>query len=173
MKANRVPFGLLKPAEIDAAAAAGNLPRSRRFLAVPFVGKDAPSPSSEYAHPDVAIGLSYLAYRFEGLRKCARDLAEMGRDEDLRGASAREISPRWAEMKISAAHIAPPLATHARLVITPRHVSSRPATCHRAASCGPRKTSAVTPRHVVYLGYISGKYISAVTPRHVVCWRPQ
>ena len=45
-----------------------SLPRSRRFLAVPFVGKDAPSPSSEYAHPDVAIGLSTLAYRYEGLR---------------------------------------------------------------------------------------------------------
>ena len=45
------------------------IPTSRRFLAVPFVGKDAPSPSSEYAHPDIAIGLTIYAYRYEGLRK--------------------------------------------------------------------------------------------------------
>eukprot|EP00965_Chrysotila_dentata_P249234 6208794-Pleurochrysis_carterae.AAC.2 len=44
----------------------GVLPRSRRYLAVPFVGKDTPSPSSEYAHPDVAIGLTILAYRYAG-----------------------------------------------------------------------------------------------------------
>ena len=28
-----------------------------------------PSPSSEFAHPDVVIGLSVLAYRMEGLRR--------------------------------------------------------------------------------------------------------
>ena len=28
-----------------------------------------PSPSSEYAHPDVVIGLTVLAYRYEGLRR--------------------------------------------------------------------------------------------------------
>ena len=50
------------------SSAAPPLPRSRRFLAVPFVGKDAPSHASEYAHPDVAIGFSYLAYSYEGLR---------------------------------------------------------------------------------------------------------
>ena len=44
------------------------MPKTRRLLAVPFVGKDAPSPSSEFAHPDVAIGLTALAYRYEGLR---------------------------------------------------------------------------------------------------------
>ena len=55
-KINRVHFGLLRPHELESMAKLGTLPRSRRFLAVPFVGKDAPSPSSEYAHPDVAIG---------------------------------------------------------------------------------------------------------------------
>ena len=67
-KINRVHYGLLRPHELETMAKLGTLPRSRRFLAVPFVGKDAPSPSSEYAHPDVAIGLSILAYRYEGLR---------------------------------------------------------------------------------------------------------
>ena len=67
-KVSRVHYGLLSPEEMLQMEAVGGLPRSRRFLAVPFVGKDAPSPSSEFAHPDVAIGLSTLAYRYEGLR---------------------------------------------------------------------------------------------------------
>jgi hypothetical protein len=41
-------------------------PRSRLLLAVPFVGKDVPSRASEFSHPDVVIGLSTLAYRYEG-----------------------------------------------------------------------------------------------------------
>ena len=45
------------------------LPRTRQLLAVPFVGKDAPSPASEFSHPDVLIGLSILAYRYQGLRQ--------------------------------------------------------------------------------------------------------
>ena len=40
----------------------------RAWVAVPFVGKDMPSPASEFAHPDVTIGLTILAYRIEGLR---------------------------------------------------------------------------------------------------------
>ena len=47
----------------------GHIPRSRRLLAVPFVGKDRPSRASEFSHPDVLIGLSILAYRYEGLRR--------------------------------------------------------------------------------------------------------
>ena len=46
--------------------------KRRMALAVPFVGKDVPSPSAEFAHPEVLIGLSVLAYRYEGLRR--RDL---------------------------------------------------------------------------------------------------
>ena len=34
-------------------------------MAVPYVGKDVPSRSSEFAHPDVLIGLTVLAYRYE------------------------------------------------------------------------------------------------------------
>lgn len=30
--------------------------------------QDVPSRSSEFAHPDVIIGLTVLAYRYEGLR---------------------------------------------------------------------------------------------------------
>jgi hypothetical protein len=62
-KVSRVHYGLLSQAEMAQMEYAGGVPRSRRFLAVPFVGKDAPSPSSEFAHPDIAIGLTALAYR--------------------------------------------------------------------------------------------------------------
>eukprot|EP01047_Picozoa_sp_COSAG01_P047579 COSAG01_NODE_4559_length_4922_cov_3.073813_1_plen_1390_part_10 len=68
-KVNRVTFGLLTPAEIKAALSKdANMPRSRLFLAVPFLGKDVPSQSSEFAHPDVIVGLTVLAYRYSGLR---------------------------------------------------------------------------------------------------------
>ena len=42
---------------------------ARRLLGVPFVGKDCPSDASQFAHPDVVIGLTVLAYRYEGLRR--------------------------------------------------------------------------------------------------------
>jgi len=50
-------------------------------LAVPFVGKDSPSQSSEFAHSEVLIGLTQLAYRYEGLREadCSVLLKEMKR----------------------------------------------------------------------------------------------
>ena len=66
-KINRVSFGLLTPA--DLAASDKNMPYTRKVLAVPFVGKDVPSNASEFAHPDVLIGLSILAYKYSGLRK--------------------------------------------------------------------------------------------------------
>ena len=44
------------------------MPRSRLMLAVPFLGKDVPSQSSEFAHPDVIVGLTVLAYRYSGMR---------------------------------------------------------------------------------------------------------
>ena len=44
------------------------MPESRRLLAVPFIGKDVPSAASEFAHPEVLIGLTILSYRYEGMR---------------------------------------------------------------------------------------------------------
>ena len=43
-------------------------PPPRKLLAVPFVALEVPSRSSEFAHPEVLIGLTVLAYRYEGLR---------------------------------------------------------------------------------------------------------
>jgi hypothetical protein len=64
-KVDRVSFGLLH--DVDARAL-GPQPTSRLLLAVPFVGKDVPSPAAEFAQPDVLIGTTTLAYRYEGLR---------------------------------------------------------------------------------------------------------
>lgn len=64
-KVNRVSFGLLSAKDCKAALEADpHVPRSRLKLAVPFVGKDVPSRSSEFAHPDVIIGLTIMAYRY-------------------------------------------------------------------------------------------------------------
>ena len=68
-KINRVHYGLLQPLDLQRALEIDpNTPESRRLLAVPFVGKDVPSLASEFAHPDIVIGLATLAYRYEGLR---------------------------------------------------------------------------------------------------------
>ena len=68
-KIDRVTFGLLSPTDIRLTKEAGAyLSPNRVLLAVPFVGKDVPSRSSEFSHPDVKIGLTIAAYRLEGLR---------------------------------------------------------------------------------------------------------
>eukprot|EP00966_Prymnesium_polylepis_P182593 4230393-Prymnesium_polylepis.1 len=69
-KIDRVSFGLLSMAEYERLVKSEpHMPRSRFKLAIPFVGKDVPSRASEFAHPDIIIGLTILAYRYEGLRK--------------------------------------------------------------------------------------------------------
>ena len=70
-KVDRVAFGLLSTAQLrrNRIQLGGALPRKRRMLAVPFIGKDTPSRASEFSHPDVVISLTILAYRYEGLRE--------------------------------------------------------------------------------------------------------
>jgi Ca2+-binding EF-hand superfamily protein len=65
-KINRVSYGLLT--KDDLKLVDENMAQSRRLMAVPFVGKDVPSHASEFAHPDVLVGLTILAYRYEGVR---------------------------------------------------------------------------------------------------------
>ena len=68
-KINRVSFGLLTEEQCEAAIAEDPFtPRSRLKMAVPFVALDQPSAASEFAHPDIQIGLSVLAYRYSGIR---------------------------------------------------------------------------------------------------------
>lgn len=40
-----------------------------RLLVCRIPGKDCPSDSSQFSHPDVVIGLTVLAYRYEGMRR--------------------------------------------------------------------------------------------------------
>jgi hypothetical protein len=68
-KIDRVSFGIMSPDDMRRARDEHpNMPRSRFVTSIPFIGKDLPSSSSEFAHPDVVIGLTILAYRYEGLR---------------------------------------------------------------------------------------------------------
>ncbi len=46
-----IPLSLSFPSQADP-----KMPKSRKLLAVPFVGKDVPSRASEFSHPDVVIG---------------------------------------------------------------------------------------------------------------------
>ncbi|RNF23641.1 uncharacterized protein Tco025E_02741 [Trypanosoma conorhini] len=69
-KIDRVGFGLMQPQDMETVPAEERerMPLSRRLMAIPFVAKDVPSRSSEFAHPDVVIGLTVLAFRYEGMR---------------------------------------------------------------------------------------------------------
>lgn len=89
-KVDRVSFGLLNKGDYERALAADpHMPRTRAKLAIPFVGKDVPSRSSEFAHPDVILGLTILAYRYEGLRwSDFEDIVS-----NLRSTLIKEIGP--------------------------------------------------------------------------------
>lgn len=89
-KVNRVSFGLLSGTDIERAFSHDErMPRSRLKLAVPFVGKDVPSSASEFAHPDIVIGCTILAYRYSGLRR--NDFYELA--DSLTADFVREIGP--------------------------------------------------------------------------------
>lgn len=93
-KVDRVSYGILNAT--DLAGLGPRTPLSRRLMAVPFVGKDVPSASSEFAHVDVLIGLTVMAYRYEGLRlsdlrrvmtQLKADYSRQGGPRDSRPAS--------------------------------------------------------------------------------------
>ncbi len=69
-KINRVSFGLLSKNDLKIAEETDpNMSMARRLAAVPFVGKDVPSRASQFSHPDIVIGLTIAAYRYEGIRQ--------------------------------------------------------------------------------------------------------
>jgi len=64
-----VTYGVLTDVEIERMLVDNpTMTRNRRLLAIPFVGKDCPSKTNEFSHPDVCIGLTALSYRYGGLR---------------------------------------------------------------------------------------------------------
>jgi hypothetical protein len=66
-KINRVSFGLLSKQDLKNSQEK-SVSLARRLAAVPFIGKDIPSRASQFSHPDIVIGLTIMAYRYEGLR---------------------------------------------------------------------------------------------------------
>ena len=69
-KTNHVACGLLLPEDMSVnwASLGIHASKSRRLLSVPFVGKDEPSATSEFSHPD--IQLDCLFWRIN-MRVCA------------------------------------------------------------------------------------------------------
>ena len=68
-KINRVSFGILSKLDLKQSLESDpNISLTRQLAAIPFDGKDVPSRASQFSHPDVIIGLTILAYRYEGLR---------------------------------------------------------------------------------------------------------
>lgn len=118
-KINRITYGLITSNNTNAnmfstntyptsnngnansqGAAVDRLPlatASRLALAVPFIGKDVPSRSSEFSHPDITIGLTLLAYRYDGLR--GSDLVKL--ITGLQSAVATEAGPPDARLSAS------------------------------------------------------------------------
>ena len=102
-KINRVSYGLLsaKDVQLLESANGSRVPTSRRLLAVPFVGKDIPSQTNEFSHPDVVIGLTICTYRHEGLRRgdfrrVLRSLLEK-LEQETGPVGKRPSAKRWAE----------------------------------------------------------------------------
>jgi hypothetical protein len=72
------------------------MPRTRKLLAVPFVGKDVPSRESEFSHPDVVIGLTILAFRYEVCltpRGLMLFVITVLRSAGMRGSACRILLP--------------------------------------------------------------------------------
>lgn len=94
-KIDRVSFGIMNKCDFERAIKMDPfMPRTRSKLAIPFVGKDVPSRSSEFAHPDVILGLTILGYRYEGLRWS--DFEDMM--ANMRSSLIKEEGP-WATRK--------------------------------------------------------------------------
>jgi len=66
-KVHRVSYGLLTGEDLEKGRK-DRAPKSRLFLAVPFIGKDRPSDQSEFSQPDVTIGFTIMAFRLNGMR---------------------------------------------------------------------------------------------------------
>ncbi|KAG5495830.1 hypothetical protein JIQ42_02697 [Leishmania sp. Namibia] len=93
-KIDRVSFGLLQPNDLALSGDAARIPYSRKMTAVPFIAKDVPSRSSEFAHPDVVIGLTILAFRYEGLRvQDVKELVTQLKQDFARQAGPKEHRP--------------------------------------------------------------------------------
>lgn len=97
-KVNDVQYGLILGKLADDESP------QRKYMAVPFIGKGVPSPTSEFAHPDTTIFLTLMAYIHAGLRvpdlfRIVRHLQERLRNESgiLRNREAYLLFEQWLE----------------------------------------------------------------------------
>ena len=95
---NRVSYGILNAQDVLrwGPGYLDSMPQSRRVLVVPFEAKDVPSKTSEFAHPEVVIGLTIMSYRYQGLRKkdVAKVLGQLKKDIQAESGPARERPSR-------------------------------------------------------------------------------
>ena len=120
-KVNRVSYGLLRQHDLKSMPA--TMAVARKVVAVPFVGKDVPSKAAEFAHPEVLIGLTVLAYRYEGLRTfdihevvtMTKQMAvrEVGQYEHRK---ASKMFQRWVEKSTAAAGTKPEIDLQLRTI---------------------------------------------------------
>ena len=90
-KVNRVSFGVLTQVDIERLKdVEPDMPRTRQLLAVPFVSMDTPARASEFAQPDIVVGLTYLGYRYQvtalvsAIRGCSVWLRLSSKGPDVR-----------------------------------------------------------------------------------------
>ena len=118
------------------------LPRSRRYLAVPFVGKDAPSHASEYAHPDVADRARDARLPVRGAAASPTSSRAAAAAREPRGRAVgpgRRKRPSLARVDRLGAGAAPRGAARARDAGSPRRTrGARCATRWRSADAGER-----------------------------------
>ena len=137
-KVNRVSFGLMNEAEVRAALKADPmLSSSRVLLAVPFVGKDAPSAAAEFAQPDIIIGLTILAYQRQKLRES--DMVDLiGRLQEDMDSESGTKQQRKTSVKFSRWSASPsPTPQEPSHSLLPTHTHPCPFSHPHAPSCPP------------------------------------
>ncbi|AAZ13558.1 hypothetical protein, conserved [Trypanosoma brucei brucei TREU927] len=144
-KIDRVGFGLLQERELAllSSEARDRMPLSRRTMAVPFVAKDVPSLSSEFAHPDVVIGLTVLAYRYEGMRfadmrdlllQLKQDFVRQSGPEDHRPAA--KLYTQWLRLSLSCSAETEPTSHGGGILprVVPSEITTMGTTCVEATN---------------------------------------
>jgi len=118
-KINRVSYGLLTAKDVGLLEANGGarVPSSRRLLAVPFVGKDIPSRTNEFSHPDIVIGLTICAHRHEGLRRSDFKTVLRGLLNNLENETGPQVGICISQSPHSASLIGPIADYHDCLLI--------------------------------------------------------
>eukprot|EP00929_Paragymnodinium_shiwhaense_P070628 TRINITY_DN35771_c0_g2_i1.p1 TRINITY_DN35771_c0_g2~~TRINITY_DN35771_c0_g2_i1.p1 ORF type:complete len:2134 (+),score=468.58 TRINITY_DN35771_c0_g2_i1:176-6403(+) len=109
MHIHKVHYGLVVGEKLEQQYEDTFCPKSRKLLAVPFDGLDTPSAAAEFSDPEVAIGFTILAYRYNGLRK--RDLETLlqilqdhSESENSRRPYRRAANQAFVSMVIETGH---------------------------------------------------------------------